>query len=267
MARCLIWPAARWHRRPLRARCRWSCSPVCCGRIRASMCCSRRGAASMGPSCGSPACRAWTPRRCVRRHRPALWLGCRRAPDARAVPLPAGRESRSMRTALEVIFWTAAGLIVWTQLGYALLLALLARLLSRMRRRRRPAGSGPPAEPRALSLIIAAHDERDVIADKVENALALDYPRERLEVIVACDGCGDDTAVRARQAGADIVLELARGGKIRAQDAAVQQARGEIVAFSDANAAWEPQAARELVGAFADPRVGYACGQVRFSRT
>ena len=60
------------------------------------------------------------------------------------------------------------------------------------------------------------------------------------------------------------MLELPRGGKIRAQDAAVQRARGEIVAFSDANALWEPDAARMLAGAFADPRVGYACGQVRF---
>jgi cellulose synthase/poly-beta-1,6-N-acetylglucosamine synthase-like glycosyltransferase len=60
------------------------------------------------------------------------------------------------------------------------------------------------------------------------------------------------------------VLELSRGGKIRAQDAAVERSRGEVVAFSDANALWEPDAARALVGAFADPRVGYACGQVRF---
>jgi hypothetical protein len=60
------------------------------------------------------------------------------------------------------------------------------------------------------------------------------------------------------------VLDLVRGGKIRAQDAAVQRARGEIVAFSDANALWEPDAARVLVGAFSDPDVGYACGQVRF---
>ena len=67
-------------------------------------------------------------------------------------------------------------------------------------------------------------------------------------------------------AGADLVLELGRGGKIRAQDAAVERAKGEIVAFSDANALWEPDAARVLVGAFADPRVGYACGQVRFVR-
>jgi hypothetical protein len=60
------------------------------------------------------------------------------------------------------------------------------------------------------------------------------------------------------------VLELPRAGKIRAQDAAVERAHGEIVAFSDANARWEAEALRELVGAFADPRVGYACGQVRF---
>ena len=103
-----------------------------------------------------------------------------------------------------------------------------------------------------------------MIAAKVRNALALDYPRERLEVIVACDGCADATAERARAAGADLVLELPRGGKIRAQDAAVERARGEIVAFSDANSFWEPDAARVLAGAFADPRVGYACGQVRF---
>ena len=66
------------------------------------------------------------------------------------------------------------------------------------------------------------------------------------------------------QAGADLVLELPRGGKIRAQDAAVERARGEIVAFSDANAMWQTDAALALAGAFSDPRVGYACGQVRF---
>jgi cellulose synthase/poly-beta-1,6-N-acetylglucosamine synthase-like glycosyltransferase len=115
-----------------------------------------------------------------------------------------------------------------------------------------------------LSLIVAAHDEQAVIAAKVQNAQALDYPRERLELIVACDGCADATAACAREAGAEIVLELPRGGKIRAQDAAVERARGEIVAFSDANALWEPDAARELVAAFEDPFVGYACGQLRF---
>jgi cellulose synthase/poly-beta-1,6-N-acetylglucosamine synthase-like glycosyltransferase len=129
---------------------------------------------------------------------------------------------------------------------------------------REPIHPSPPLP--SLSLIIAAHDEQGVIAAKVENALALDYPRELLEVIVACDGCSDETAERARAAGAELVLELPRGGKIRAQDAAVARAQGEIVAFSDANALWEPDAARVLAGAFEDPRVGYACGQVRFVR-
>jgi cellulose synthase/poly-beta-1,6-N-acetylglucosamine synthase-like glycosyltransferase len=165
-----------------------------------------------------------------------------------------------MRTVLEVVFWTSAGLIVWTQAGYAAALAVLARVVARAGATA-PGSTGPPP---SLSLIVAAHDEQGVIAAKVANALALDYPRARLEVIVACDGCADATAQRARDAGADVVLELPRGGKVRAQDAAVARARGEIVAFSDANSLWEPTAAHALAGAFVDPRVGYACGQVRF---
>jgi glycosyltransferase involved in cell wall biosynthesis len=163
-----------------------------------------------------------------------------------------------MSAVLEVVFWVCAALIVWTQVGYAATLAVLARVFGHVQ----PIAA--PEPPPVLSLIVAAHDEASVIGARVANALALDYPRELLEVIVTCDGCTDATAARAREAGADLVLELPRGGKIRAQDAAVESARGEIVAFSDANALWEPEAARLLAGAFADPRVGYACGQVRF---
>jgi|HubBroStandDraft_6_1064221.scaffolds.fasta_scaffold05086_2 cellulose synthase/poly-beta-1,6-N-acetylglucosamine synthase-like glycosyltransferase len=167
-----------------------------------------------------------------------------------------------MSAALEILFWLAAGLIVWTQLGYALALAFLARLVGRA-----PAPTPAHREPPpTVSLIVAAHDEQGSIAAKVANALALEYPRELLEVIVACDGCEDATAAHAREAGADLVLELPRGGKVRAQDAAVERAKGEIVAFSDANSIWEPGALEALVGAFAEERVGYACGQVRFFR-
>ncbi|MGH2852982.1 MAG: glycosyltransferase [Solirubrobacteraceae bacterium] len=167
-----------------------------------------------------------------------------------------------MSTILEVLFWVCAGLIVWTQLGYALALAVLARLFGRA-----PVPAPAHGEPLpSVSLIVAAHDEQESIAAKVANALALEYPRELLETIVACDGCTDATAARAREAGADLVLELRRGGKVRAQDVAVERAQGEIVAFSDANSMWEPGALRALVGAFAEARVGYACGQVRFFR-
>jgi hypothetical protein len=160
---------------------------------------------------------------------------------------------------MRVVFWIAAGLLVYTQVGYPLLLWVLAKV-------RRPAAgaAAPAAELPSVTLVVAAHAEEPVIAAKVANALALDYPRDRLEVIVACDGSPDATPQLARAAGADLVLELPHGGKVRAQDAAVERARGEIIAFSDANALWAPDALRTLVAAFADPAVGYACGQVRF---
>jgi cellulose synthase/poly-beta-1,6-N-acetylglucosamine synthase-like glycosyltransferase len=118
-----------------------------------------------------------------------------------------------------------------------------------------------------VSLIVAAYDEEAVIADKVRNALALDYPRERFELIVASDGSSDRTVELARAAGADVVLDLPRAGKAQAQDAAVEAARGEMVAFSDANSLWAPDALGALVAPLGDPRVGYVCGQVRFTRT
>jgi cellulose synthase/poly-beta-1,6-N-acetylglucosamine synthase-like glycosyltransferase len=158
----------------------------------------------------------------------------------------------------ELLFWVCAALIVWPQVGYPLLLAVLARLTPR-----RTLASGA-AEPPTVSLIVAAYDEEDVIAAKVENAQGLDYPLDRMEIIVACDGCTDDTAAVADEAGADLVLDLPRGGKIRAQDTAVANAQGTIVAFSDANSTWDPDALARLVEAFDDPDVGYACGQVRF---
>jgi cellulose synthase/poly-beta-1,6-N-acetylglucosamine synthase-like glycosyltransferase len=162
-------------------------------------------------------------------------------------------------TALAIIFWVSVGLLLYAHAGYGLLLALLARL-----RRRAVASSTERAELPSVSVIVAAYAEQDVIAQRVANLRELDYPSARLEVIVACDGSPDRTAQRAREAGADLVLELPRGGKIRAQDAAVVRAGGEVVAFSDANVSWDASALKRLVALFADPRVGYVCGDVRF---
>ncbi|HEY8082324.1 MAG TPA: glycosyltransferase family 2 protein [Solirubrobacterales bacterium] len=158
-----------------------------------------------------------------------------------------------------ILFWAAAALIVYTHVGYPLALRVLVSL------RRHPTLSpGTWEELPKVSLVIAAYDEEEVIAAKVANALALDYPRELLEVIVASDGSADATTERARSAGADLVLDLPRGGKIAAQNAAVEQASGELIAFSDANSLWAPDALSHLIEAFADPMVGYVCGQVRF---
>jgi glycosyltransferase involved in cell wall biosynthesis len=165
-----------------------------------------------------------------------------------------------MPAVLKAIFWTSAGLLAYTHVGYGLTLAALARVP-------RPAGAPAPADESELpsvSVIVAAYAEEQVIAARVANLRALDYPAGRVEVIVACDGSPDDTPQRARAAGADVVLELDRRGKVRTQDAGVERARHDIVAFSDANVSWEPDALRELVRPFADPRVGYVCGDVRF---
>src|SRR3954452_10315322 len=156
---------------------------------------------------------------------------------------------------VRAVFWISAALQAWTQALHAPALALLRR-----------ARGSPPIAPAgdvtpAVTLIVAAYREEAVIAAKVANARALDYPG--LTVVVAGDGGDAGTVREARYA--DRVLELPRGGKIRAQDAAVRAATTEIVAFSDANALWEPDAVLELVKPFADPRVGYVCGQVTFT--
>ncbi len=161
------------------------------------------------------------------------------------------------------LFTLSAGLLVYAQAGYGLLLALLTRRATVGTVPSVASGETEGTVP-SVSLVIAAYAEEAVIADKVADALALDWPRDRLEVIVAVDGDADATAARARAAGADVVLELPRGGKMRAQDAAVGRSTGELLAFSDANARWEPDALQELTKPFADPGVAYACGQVAF---
>jgi cellulose synthase/poly-beta-1,6-N-acetylglucosamine synthase-like glycosyltransferase len=182
-----------------------------------------------------------------------------------------------MSTVAAILFWLCAFLIVYTHAGYPLVLRVLVIL------RRHPVqtwpglaegelgGDGPePAAPAgasslpSVSLIVPAYDEEQVIAAKVADALALEYPRERLQLIVASDGSSDATAERARAAGADLVLELPPGGKVAALNAAAEQATGELLAFSDANSAWAPDALARLVAPFADLGVGYVCGQVRF---
>jgi cellulose synthase/poly-beta-1,6-N-acetylglucosamine synthase-like glycosyltransferase len=163
---------------------------------------------------------------------------------------------------LAIAFWVSVGLLVYTHLGYPALLWALARARGR-------AEAGPRAgePPPSVSLIIAAHDEDAVIEAKVREAGELDYPGDLLQVIVSSDGSSDRTVELAQEAGADVVLDLPRGGKVAALNAAVARSSGEILAFSDANSFWEPDALRRLVARLADPAVGYVCGQVRFDGT
>jgi cellulose synthase/poly-beta-1,6-N-acetylglucosamine synthase-like glycosyltransferase len=118
----------------------------------------------------------------------------------------------------------------------------------------------------SVDLIICAHDEATSIAAKLENALALDYPSERLTIWVASDGSSDGTVEIARgfeERGVQ-VLDLPRGGKASVLEKAVEASESEVIAFSDANSMWLPDALSALVEPLTDERVGGVAGDQRY---
>ena len=149
---------------------------------------------------------------------------------------------------LKVLFWCSLGALVWTHVLYPLAAMALARV--RQRRVRRGADSS-----RRSTVVVAAHDEEAVIARRLENLLALDYPAEssrssspptpRPTRPTSSSAAAREPRVR--------LLRCPRGGKVAAQDIAVRETEGEIVAFTDANATWAPDALRLLVRASPTP--------------
>jgi cellulose synthase/poly-beta-1,6-N-acetylglucosamine synthase-like glycosyltransferase len=156
--------------------------------------------------------------------------------------------------AVEIFFWVSLVTLAWTHVLYPIAVELAARL----RPRRTKPGDGTPT----VTVIVAAHDEESVIERRVANLLALDYPSDRIEIVVTSDASTDRTEELAGAAGARVIRNT-RGGKVAAQDRAVRETDSEIVAFSDANATWAPETLRALVARFADPRVAYVCGQLK----
>ncbi len=161
---------------------------------------------------------------------------------------------------LKILFLGSLSALAWTHVAYPAAAGLAARL------RPRAVRSEPTAEP-TVAVIVAAHDEESVIERRIENLLALDYPSERLEIAVASDASTDRTnelvqAVAAREPRVRLI-DCERGGKVAAQDRAVRETTSEVVAFSDANATWAPDALRHLVASLADPDVAYVCGQLK----
>jgi len=158
-----------------------------------------------------------------------------------------------------IAFWSAITFLAYAYGGYALVIAAVGVL------RRREVRTAP-ITPR-VSLVIAAYNEEAVIAERLENALAMRYPREQLEILVACDGCTDHTAdIAERYAEQGVrVLRLPRSGKIYALDAAARQATGDVLVFSDANTMCDEDALRALVRNFADPEVGGVAGHTVYA--
>jgi cellulose synthase/poly-beta-1,6-N-acetylglucosamine synthase-like glycosyltransferase len=156
-----------------------------------------------------------------------------------------------------VLFWVSLAALAWTHAGYPVAASLLARAL---RRREPPALETLPT----VCVIVAAVDEEASIERRIGNLQALDYPADKLEIVVSSDGSSDRTEELAAAAGARVVSGP-RVGKVATQDRAVRETDSEIVAFSDANATWAPDALRKLVRRFADPAVAYVCGRLNIT--
>jgi cellulose synthase/poly-beta-1,6-N-acetylglucosamine synthase-like glycosyltransferase len=160
-----------------------------------------------------------------------------------------------------VAFWAAAVLLAQTYFLYPLWLLLLARI---KRGERNPSPSRPRVWP-TVSLVVAAHDEAECIEEKLRNSLALDYPPDRLEVVIGSDGSTDETDSIV-QAYADPRVHLSaapRAGKTSVLNRCVPAARGDIVVLSDANTRIEAGALKALVRHFEDPAVGAVCGRLQ----
>lgn len=160
-----------------------------------------------------------------------------------------------------IMFWSCLALVFYTYLGYPLLVWGLSRIFNRMAVPEDVDGADLPT----VSVLIAAYNEEAVIEDRLRNALAMDYPREKLEIVVSSDGSTDGTTeiVRGYTGGRVRLQDFSRRrGKAAVLNASVPELEGEIILFSDANTHVASGAVRKLVRWFRDPEVGAVCGRL-----
>jgi cellulose synthase/poly-beta-1,6-N-acetylglucosamine synthase-like glycosyltransferase len=158
---------------------------------------------------------------------------------------------------MRYLFFFSLFMIFYVYLGYPLLAAILARLLNKQVRK-------AALEP-FVTILIAAHNEEEVIGPTLENKLSLDYPNEKVEIVVISDGSTDKTdkiVEGFKDKGVKLLRQVPRSGKTSALNMGVTEAIGEIIVFSDANSMYEKDALRALVRNFADVSVGYVTGKM-----
>lgn len=164
-----------------------------------------------------------------------------------------------MTTLAVIAAWTAFGLVGYVYVGYPLALWCLARL------RPRPVSSSDTTP--SVTLLISAYNEEHAIGPKLENTLRLDYPKEKLQIIVISDAStdGTDRIVHSfEDRGVTLLRMPSRGGKTVGLNAALTLATGDVVVFSDANILYQTDTLRNLVRGFADPSVGCVTGDSRY---
>lgn len=163
---------------------------------------------------------------------------------------------------LTILFWLLAFIVVYTYVGYGLLLYVIVRL-------RRVFGLGKKKSPAVdfepeVTLFITAYNEKDYVDAKMKNTLELDYPRSKLRILWVTDGSDDGTPEKVRSyAGAEVSHQPGRSGKIAAMNRGMQFVKTPIVVFSDANTLLGKESIRRIVRLFADEKVGCVSGEKR----
>lgn len=160
-----------------------------------------------------------------------------------------------------LLFWICIFIIFYTFLGYGILLYILVRI---KRLFFKPFIFSNDANLPTVTLLIAAYNEQDLIKEKVENCLALDYPKKKIQIIFITDGSSDDTPNIIKQfAEIELLHEDIRAGKMAAIKRAIPYIKGEITVFTDANTFLNIEAIKELVKHYQNPKVGAAAGEKR----
>lgn len=167
--------------------------------------------------------------------------------------------------ACEFIFWISLFIVFYTYIGYGILLYILVKIKECFRK---PAVPAMPADEELpdLTLFIAAYNEEDIVDEKMENCLSLDYPADKLHILWVTDGSNDHTNERlSRWSQATVLHQSERQGKTAALNRGVRFVTTPLVVFTDANTHLNREALREIVHAFADPKVGCVAGEKRIA--
>jgi len=168
------------------------------------------------------------------------------------------------QTTLEILLWGCFAAVVYAYAGYPALVYFMSRLIAR----RRPVPNLRDEDLPTVSLLLAAYNEEDVIDGRIRNALAANYPTDRLEIVIATDGCTDETSAIVRRyadRGVRLLEYSKRRGKAAVLNESVPQLRGQVIMLSDANTYTDPDAVRHLVRWFRDSVVGSVCGRLVLS--
>jgi cellulose synthase/poly-beta-1,6-N-acetylglucosamine synthase-like glycosyltransferase len=153
-----------------------------------------------------------------------------------------------------VFFWFSIIFVFYTYAGYPLLAYFFTYFYKQKQ--------ASEVVPGSVTVLITAYNEEIVIAKKIQNTLDLDYPADKLQIIVAADGSSDNTPEIVRQFDKRVELSYIppRQGKMAAINRAISMVRGDIIVFSDANNMYEPDAIKKLVAPFSDSTVGATTG-------